>query len=309
MTASTGWDQPPGTLAPDSGLAHWDEPEGAGIFSSVDDFQNARAEGDGAETAWAGVGLGLDALGFVADPFGSLVSAGVGYIIEHISFLREPLDALAGHPDQIENAANAWHALSLELTAVAEELRGPGAPAGGSAAAPPGWEGKAADGFRRTAADRARRIDAVAAEGDQLAKSMLTEAANIGALRSIIRDLIADAVGTWAGTLAVGALATPVTFGVSLAGAAGAVVLEAADLALKIADKIATLISHLGAAGRALADGVRRAAELVTDVGLYGHFLAGAADDVLTKTPTAQVVEFGKGHSSTNFEDPAAQPG
>ena len=35
-----------------------------------------------------------DTIGFAIDPLGSVLTAGVGWLLEHISFLREPLDAL-----------------------------------------------------------------------------------------------------------------------------------------------------------------------------------------------------------------------
>ncbi len=309
MTAPPGWGQPPGALAPSDERPEFDDPDGAGIFSSYADFQDARAGGDGSEIAFAGLGLGLDALGFVADPFESLISAGVGWLIEHISFLHEPLDALAGDPKQIEAAANAWHALSLDLATIADELRGPGAPETGPATALPGWDGAAGEGYELIAADRARRVDLVAAQSDQLATSLLSEGATIGAVRSIIRDWISDLVAKAVGTLAAGLLGTVVTFGSSLAAASGAVILEAVDLSWRIADRLAELVSRLGAAGRALADGVRRAAELLGDASLYAHFSARPLDKLVGNSQIGKVVEFGKQHTSTELEDPAARPG
>ena len=39
-----------------------------------------------------------------ADPLGLLADAGLGWLVEHVDFLREPLDWLAGHGDRFEDA-------------------------------------------------------------------------------------------------------------------------------------------------------------------------------------------------------------
>jgi hypothetical protein len=64
----------------------------------------------------------LDVLGFVANPLGSLVGAGIGWLIERISFLKEPLDDLAGDPAAINSVAAAalassWFTFGASLAA------------------------------------------------------------------------------------------------------------------------------------------------------------------------------------------------
>jgi hypothetical protein len=48
---------------------------------------------DGAKDDWSAVvgdlaAVGMDLLGFVTNPLGSLLSAGIGWLIEHIGFLK-----------------------------------------------------------------------------------------------------------------------------------------------------------------------------------------------------------------------------
>src|SRR5690606_827093 len=59
---------------------------------------------------WAmdGLALGLEGLGFIANPPGALAGSAVGFLIEHLSFLKEPLDDLAGDPDAIFGVAAVW---------------------------------------------------------------------------------------------------------------------------------------------------------------------------------------------------------
>jgi hypothetical protein len=71
---------------------------GGGILSDVASTITDARNGD-----WLNLGVdvatdALDLLGVAMDPLGSLASAGVGWLIEHISFLKEGLDKLAGSP-------------------------------------------------------------------------------------------------------------------------------------------------------------------------------------------------------------------
>ena len=72
------------------------------VWKCAEDFNNP------SDWAFDGVALGLDVLGFVANPLGTLVGAGIGWLIEHVSVLKEPLDDLAGDPGAINVVAAAW---------------------------------------------------------------------------------------------------------------------------------------------------------------------------------------------------------
>lgn len=69
---------------------------GAGFFDSADSAAQAIDRGDWAEGLLNVGAGGLDMLGLAADPLAGLLSAGAGWVIEHVSFLREPFDALLG---------------------------------------------------------------------------------------------------------------------------------------------------------------------------------------------------------------------
>src|SRR5262245_24299044 len=72
----------------------------AGLVSAI--TSDAESEGEKVcDVALSAVGVVTDTIGFAIDPLGSVLTAGVGWLLEHISFLREPLDALLGNPDEI----------------------------------------------------------------------------------------------------------------------------------------------------------------------------------------------------------------
>ena len=62
-----------------------------------------------------GVGCGLDALGMVLDPLGSLMAWGVGWLLEHVEPLREALDQLAGDPGAVGAQAASWQTASASV--------------------------------------------------------------------------------------------------------------------------------------------------------------------------------------------------
>jgi hypothetical protein len=95
--------------------------EGAAIFESaggiVDGFRSGEPLAIGGNVAAAGLSL----LGAVMDPVQEVFAAGVGWLMEHVSLLREPLDRLAGDPKAVEGHAKSWRQAEVASC----EQRGP----------------------------------------------------------------------------------------------------------------------------------------------------------------------------------------
>src|SRR5437764_7755050 len=81
---------------------------GISILEAGKGLKDGIESGDWAATVMGAVGVGLEALAFVADPFGSILAAGVGWLMEHVGPLKEALDKLAGNPDQIKAHSETW---------------------------------------------------------------------------------------------------------------------------------------------------------------------------------------------------------
>src|SRR5690349_1664907 len=99
------------------------------------------------DPAIGGLAAGLDALAFVTDPLGQLVSWGVGWLIEHVKPLSDALDALAGDPDQIAAFAQTWSNVSRAVTGAQESLHE------GAVRQLGEWTGVAARGYRHVAGE------------------------------------------------------------------------------------------------------------------------------------------------------------
>jgi hypothetical protein len=230
--------------------------EGAGLVSDVADLAKVGAkanDGPGFDpsrisTPQATIalgGAGLSALAAKGNPIETLAEAGLGWLIEHVDFLREPLDQLAGDPNEIKAHAQTWHNVGRELGLIADdqerELERLGA-----------WQGVAADAYRLAAGRQADVLRRNAGSAEELAGEILSNAATVAAVRSVVRDMIVDFVMKLA-EWAIGALATaPATAGASIAAVIAGAVASAARTAERIATLVAKLLEHLAEAGTKL---------------------------------------------------------
>lgn len=260
--------------------------EGAGIFSSFNDLHvlEYEKEPDGDQIAFAAADAGLDALDAAMDPLGALTSAGLGWLIEHVWFLHEPLDALAGDPAQITAQARTWHEAAVALRDVAGQYRK-------EADGLTGWDGAAAAAYRLVVHDYTAAMEAGAASAEQLGQIVLGSGAAVGTVRSLVRDAIADFVARvviWA----VGAAVTAwLTAGGSLAALAVQVTVDAAGLAAKIAGRISRLLDELAAAG----DDVVEVAATLKGLAADLRRLVPPAQPAFDVTPAVpELVETGK---------------
>jgi hypothetical protein len=232
--------------------------EGAGFVSGWADLGAALSaeHADGQQIAFAAAGAGLDTLGVLLHPFDELLQAGFGWLIEHVDFLREPVDALAGDPDDVLAQARSWQHLAGELQAAAAEQQ--------RAATVPGWEGTAAAGYRQAAGELQVALREAAAQAAELSRLVLLTGVAVGTVRALIRDAIAEFLATVVQyLLAAGTLAF-LTAGGSLATVVLSIVVRAVELAQDIGRRVQRLLDALveagGAAGR-IAESMRRSAE------------------------------------------------
>jgi hypothetical protein len=219
--------------------------EGAGVLSSADDFHQAWSAEDPDPLALmsTGLGLGLDALRFVADPFGEGVQAGVGYLLEHVPFLHDFLDALAGDPGQIVARATDWRTGAATLAGEARALAGaiPGAHL---------WAGPAADAARAAAEREAAALTELAGGCAEIAELLVRTGAMIGVERSLVRDALAEFVYWLLRWLAAALVATLLTAGAAMAAMVPGTIIEATSLASRLLDRMSTLLDLTEEAAR-----------------------------------------------------------
>jgi hypothetical protein len=218
--------------------------EGGGVVSSWADLNAALSaeQVDPLQVVYTAAGAGLDTLGAIENPLDSLLSAGVGWLIEHVWFLHEPLDALAGDPSQITAQAQTWHKVGGELGAVAQDHRA-------AAAAISAWEGMAGDGYRGAVDRFGGALEQAGRDAAQLGDLILTTGAQVGTVRALVRDAIAGWVSEAIMTVISAGVAALVTAGGALGVGAVRLIWSALDLADSIYRTIRRLLDAMTLAG------------------------------------------------------------
>ncbi|MCR6481664.1 hypothetical protein M8542_02430 [Amycolatopsis sp. OK19-0408] len=227
---------------------------GAGVFDSwkqVGDSIGKVQTEHGGDLAAVSVELGinvvsavLDTVAFAMDPLAKLIAAGLGWLIEHVSFLKWPLDQVAGNPAEVTKVAN-------ELHKIGESLRNTGTSLDDTLKATiTQWHGQGYDSFKKSIDDRKGWIDANGKAADVAGYMVETTGALIGAVRSLLRDIITTILGDIISTMLIAlALAIP-TFGASIAVGVTKCV---ATVSVQVAAMMAKLAKVVSYAGRTLA--------------------------------------------------------
>jgi len=258
--------------------------EGGGVSSSAADVWQAAQEGDDLALGAAGIGLAVDAKDFVGDPITECLSAGFGWLIEHVDWLREPLDALAGDPAAITAAAEGWRTTARRLEVEAAAL-GPA----------PAWSGPAAERYA-AAEDRLRiRLGEAAAECRALGDRIVGAGVAVGTVRALVRDAIADFLAAAVRWL-VGTLTTS---GLGLPALVTHVVVEGVDLAGRLLVTLEQLLGELATDAREILTRSTSVAELLDRTRESGAAWAWRAADAIPEDLARDaVVEGGKQSTS-----------
>ncbi|GGS15250.1 MULTISPECIES: WXG100 family type VII secretion target [Actinokineospora] len=257
--------------------------EGAGAVESVAGFVDTltgEAEGEGVDVidvALGGAGMVVDLVSSAANPLAAVFSAGVGWLLEHISFIREPLDALLGNPDEINANTDQLKTAALEMKMIAQEHREDISATGGS------WEGESGEAFRANMEQMAAEYEALGKTMDGTAAIYALSGALVCELRGMVFDWISDLIGELiAGALIAAASAVP-TAGASIATYAGYAGTRAAMLATKMANRLSKLLMAMQRMGMRIAKLTEKMSGLIKGLerfSEYGDYAKTAYDAV-----------------------------
>nr|WP_240948009.1 ADP-ribosyltransferase [Planosporangium mesophilum] len=202
------------------------------------------------------VGGSLDVLGMVIDPLGSLVSWGVAWLMEHVKPLKDALDWLAGNPDEIAAHAATWG----NVAAFTAEARQQYADSVNSATAY--WQGASGDAYREHAGLHLSVMEGISHAAHGISYAVQGAGLLVGMVRGIVRDLIAQFVGTLAARLPQWLAEEGLTLGV----ATPIVIGQVAALVAKWVDKIQTFVRALINSLRRLMPMLHRLGEIFTEL-------------------------------------------
>ncbi|WP_367135417.1 hypothetical protein [Saccharothrix sp. HUAS TT1] len=159
-----------------------------------------------------------------ADPLRLLAESGLGWLAEHVDFLREPLGRPADHGDRFEEAVATWEQVATTLSGIARRRAG-------------GW--------------LTDEIAATARVCSRVAGHVAEARAITAAVQGVLRDVLAVYVAEVLDNAAVALAASEMTAGASVSDFAvwavgrGAVVLE--RIGRRLADLLRVLARVLAA--------------------------------------------------------------
>ena len=184
------------------------------------------------------LGLGLDALGMVTDPLGSLLSVGIGWLIEHVGFTKQALDYLAGDPDAVTARANAWSLIANKLDTTAQAYTD-------SLAGLDGFQGGTAEAYRASVRGYAATVELSSSHARNASSAMNFGAMVVGVNRGMVKDTISnyasDLIVKWTTATAL----APVSFGASEALFITDAIIEGSVVAGKNVKKVQEVVTEL----------------------------------------------------------------
>jgi uncharacterized protein YukE len=225
---------------------------GAGILDSYSSLVQSIQDGSQSEgqkvcgVAVDAAGAISDTVSFAMDPLAGILTAGVGWLFEHVQFLREPLDALMGDPDEIQQNVDQLKAQAANLAQLADQHNQD------QQAVKPGWSGDAGDAFHSSMDRLGGELASLGKTVEGSASVVAMSGALVTTLRGIVLDLISSLIAELIEGALVAAATAVITFGASIAGFIGYAVGRAAALGAKIAGQIAKLVSGLARQGSRL---------------------------------------------------------
>ncbi|GAA2680984.1 MULTISPECIES: WXG100 family type VII secretion target [Actinosynnema] len=214
----------------------------ANLVGDVKGTADAIERGD-----WVAAGLGMantamSVVGLASNPMGGLVSAGFSWAVQHVSFLKEPFDALLGNPQAITKMSDSWANAAKQVESIVADYRRT------SAEETKGWKGRSADGYRAAATKHSSGLETLAKAAKGISTAAKGAGELVGTVRKTIMDLIGKAVSEMVMKIIQWLSVSWLTFGASIAAAIGDIVRMACDYAKKFVDflqKLATSLKKL----------------------------------------------------------------
>ncbi|SHE26612.1 Hypothetical protein ACGLYG10_2863 [Actinomyces glycerinitolerans] len=162
---------------------------GTGIGEDLSDLSEAIGNGSWVYGSLAGVALAGDVVFTVFNPIAAAVSAGLGWLIEHIHPLDEMLEQLTGDADAVMAGAQTWTNISEALATHAQDVRNY------VTADMAGQAGLAAAAWRSRAKELSDGLDGASGAASGIAKGLQIAAAIVQFVHDMVRDTITEAFG------------------------------------------------------------------------------------------------------------------
>lgn len=180
---------------------------GAGLLDSVTQLSASLQSGDWLAAGLSGVGVALDTAAAVMDPLGSLIAAGLGWLMEHLEPLKGWLNDLTGDAGAVLGFAATWENVATAMNGAGDELNRI------VTADLEAMSGASVVAYATYANNLADRVRAGGGSASAMASALRTCSTVVQVVHDLVRDTLAQLVGSiisWAAELVVTVgLATP----------------------------------------------------------------------------------------------------
>jgi hypothetical protein len=221
--------------------------------------------GDWVSGGMAVFAAALDTAAAVSDPLGSLIAAGLGWVMEHIEPLKGWLNDLTGDAGEVAGFAATW-------TNVANQLRESSSDLSNVLADVESMDGVAIQAYLAFQTDTIKHLDAAGSWADGMASGLQVASTIVKIVHDVVRDAIATVVGaiiSYAAELVVTVgLATPL------------VIEQVSTRVASLVGKVGKSITRLLESGKALESLLKSLEELFEKA-------AKTFDKALTKSSVA----------------------
>ncbi|MFI5932011.1 WXG100 family type VII secretion target [Actinoplanes sp. NPDC051494] len=212
---------------------------GLGLVEDAADITNGIQNNSWVDGSLGGVGASLDMLSLAVDPLGTLVSWGVSWLMEHVKPLKEALDWLAGNADEVASHAATWANVAAFTAQSRQEY------ADLLRTEVSGWFGASGDAYREHAGLQMQVLEGLSKAAEGISSAVEGAGLLVALVRGIVRDLIADFVGTLAVRLPQWLAAEGLTLGLATPVVVGQVTTLVATWVNRISGFIRGLLSSL----------------------------------------------------------------
>ncbi|MFD4674490.1 WXG100 family type VII secretion target [Lentzea sp. NPDC058450] len=249
---------------------------GLNLVEPAADAVSAIQRGDWAEAGINVLGAGIDALGFLTDPFGTLLSSAFAWFIEHVEPLKSMLDSLAGNPGVINQNAATWGNVGDHLKRAGEDMS---RLVDTDTAA---WRGAAIDAYTAVAKAEATGVKAAGLAAEGVGAALTGAGVAVATVRTIVRDLISMAMSELVQALIRWAAAALLTVGLATPG----IIADGIRLIMKWAKKVSDWLDKVIKTIRNLSKVVNKIFEVLEKckTGLAAIMPKGAADAIVDTT-------------------------
>ncbi|KMS92006.1 hypothetical protein [Prauserella rugosa] len=156
---------------------------------TVWDTVNQINDGDWASAVTSGLSVGVDVVGAAMDPIGAVAGQLLGWMLEHVEPLRLVLHQLTGEPNMVEAYGRTWqnvgNSLAGDQAAIVEAF--------GQETTE--WSGEAKMAYVGKLAQALTTMNAAASASFALESASMQMAQVVGAVRTLVRDVLADLAG------------------------------------------------------------------------------------------------------------------